>query len=144
MACCSARNAIGLIFGTIPGLSISILFFCRLRFIWIFAGNIIFDCNFTGGGFGCAIPAILMNIPGTSASVATTFDGYPMARRGEHNSALGTALVASVIGLFSYLTLLLLGINLVLRLGPSEMFLFLFGACLSSLFCRKDSLVEVC
>ena len=96
---------IGLIFGTIPGLSISI-------------GMAI---------FGCAIPAILMNIPGTSASVATTFDGYPMARRGEHNSALGTALVASVIGAgFSYVTLLLfIGpiANLVLKLGPSEMFL---------------------
>lgn len=34
---------------------------------------------FTGGGFGGAIPAIMLNIPGTSSSVATAFDGYPMA-----------------------------------------------------------------
>ncbi|MDB2498239.1 tripartite tricarboxylate transporter permease [Alphaproteobacteria bacterium] len=121
---------IGLIFGTIPGLSISIgmAIFLPLTLHMDFLPAILFlTAIFTGGGFGCAIPAILMNIPGTSASVATTFDGYPMARRGEHNSALGTALVASVIGAgFSYVTLLLfIGpiANLVLKLGPSEMFL---------------------
>ncbi len=121
---------IGLIFGTIPGLSISIgmAIFLPLTLHMDFLPAILFlTAIFTGGGFGCAIPAILMNIPGTSASVATTFDGYPMARRGEHNQALGIALIASVIGTaFSYLILLLfIGsiADLVLKLGPSEMFL---------------------
>ena len=121
---------IGLIFGTIPGLSISIgmAIFLPLTLHMEFLPAILFlTAIFTGGGFGCAIPAILMNIPGTSASVATTFDGYPMARLGKHNHALGTALVASVVGAgFSYLVLLLfIGpiANLVLKLGPSEMFL---------------------
>jgi len=80
---------------------------------------------FTGGGFGCAIPAILMNIPGTSAAVATTFDGYPMARNGRHNEALGLALGASAAGTaFGYIVLFLLVepvSQLVLKLGPLEM-----------------------
>ena len=121
---------IGLLFGTIPGLSISIgmAIFLPLTLHMEFLPAILFlTAIFTGGGFGCAIPAILMNIPGTSASVATTFDGYPMARLGKHNHALGIALVSSVVGAcFSYLVLLLfIGpiANLVLKLGPSEMFL---------------------
>jgi len=121
---------IGLIFGAIPGLSISIgmAIFLPVTLYMDFLPAILFlTAIFTGGGFGCAIPAILMNIPGTSASVATTFDGYPMARRGEHNRALGVALVASTVGAgISYIVLLLfIGpiSNLVLKLGPSEMFI---------------------
>jgi len=119
---------IGLIFGAIPGLSISIgmAIFLPLTLYMDFLPAILFlTAIFTGGGFGCAIPAILMNIPGTSASVATTFDGYPMARRGEHNRALGVALAASTIGAGLSYVLLLLFIGpistLVLKLGPSEM-----------------------
>jgi putative tricarboxylic transport membrane protein len=81
---------------------------------------------FTGGGFGCAIPAILINVPGTPAAVATTFDGYPMARRGEHNEALGLGLAASSFAeALSYVMLLLLIEPIsraVLKLGPAEVF----------------------
>jgi putative tricarboxylic transport membrane protein len=119
----------GLIVGTIPGLSISIgmAILLPLTLYMDFLPAILFlTAIFTGGGFGCAIPSILMNIPGTSASVATTFDGYPMARRGEHNLALGIALAASTVGAgVGYLVLLLFIspiAGLVLRLGPSEMF----------------------
>ena len=44
---------------------------------------------FTGGMFGGGVSAILMNIPGTSSAVATTFDGFPMARQGKPGLALG-------------------------------------------------------
>ena len=80
---------------------------------------------FTGGSFGGSIPAILMNIPGTSSAIATAFDGYPMSRKGEHNTALGIALGASCIGvLFGYSILfLLIGpiSTMVLKIGPAEM-----------------------
>lgn len=87
---------------------------------------------FTGAGFGGAIPAILMGIPGTSSAVATTFDGYPMAQKGEHNEALGIALLSSSLGvLFGYMVLFLLIVPLsrwVLQLGPVEMlFVALWG-----------------
>jgi len=80
---------------------------------------------FTGGGFGGSIPAILMNIPGTSSSISTTFDGYPMARQGQHNIALGIALGASCVGVIVGYTVLLLLIGVlsevVLKIGPAEM-----------------------
>src|SRR5690606_9832142 len=72
------------------------------------------------------VPAILMNIPGSPTSYATTFDGYAMAKKGEHNEALGYALFASTLcGLAGYVVLLLVVeplANIVLRIGPFEMF----------------------
>ncbi|MDK7178610.1 tripartite tricarboxylate transporter permease, partial [Micrococcus luteus] len=73
--------------------------------------------------------------PGSSSSVATAFDGYPMARKGLHNEALGLGLCSSVIGTFiGYLLLMLLIqplAGLVLRLGPLEMVLIvLWGLAL--------------
>ena len=66
-------RAVFLIAGA-PGLAVALLLFLT--------------AIFTGGGFGGSIPAILMNIPGTSSSIATSFDGYPMSRKGQHNAAL--------------------------------------------------------
>jgi putative tricarboxylic transport membrane protein len=119
---------IGLIFGAIPGLSISIamaVFLPATLYMDFLPAILFLTAIFTGGGFGGAVPAILMNIPGTSSAVATAFDGYPMARSGLHGEALGTGLVASVVGtLFGYLILLFIVspvATLVLMLGPTEM-----------------------
>src|ERR1700747_2438379 len=51
-----------------------------------------------GALFGVAIPAVLLNVPGSAAAVGTTFDGFPMAQAGRHNEALGLALAASCSG----------------------------------------------
>ncbi len=119
---------IGLVFGAVPGLSVPIAMavFMPVTFYMDFVPAILFlTAIFTGGGFGGAVPAILMNIPGTSAAVATTFDGYPLARAGRHNTALGAALAASTIGAaIGYLLLFVLIDPIagwVLRLGPPEM-----------------------
>lgn len=119
---------IGLIFGAIPGLSISIamaVFLPATLYMDFLPAILFLTAIFTGGGFGGAVPAILMNIPGTSSAVATSFDGYPMARAGEHGEALGTGLVASAIGtLFGYVILLFIVspvASAVLKLGPTEM-----------------------
>lgn len=120
---------IGLVFGAVPGLSISIAMavFIPLTLYMDFVPAILFlTAIFTGGGFGAAIPAILMNIPGASSAVATTFDGYPMACRGEHSAALGIALAASTVGTALGYMLLFLFVDpissWVLQLGPPEMF----------------------
>jgi putative tricarboxylic transport membrane protein len=56
--------------------------------------------------FAGSITAILINTPGTSAAAATTFDGYPLAQRGEAGRALGIAVVSSAIGgVFSVIVL---------------------------------------
>jgi putative tricarboxylic transport membrane protein len=120
--------AIGLVFGAVPGLttSMAMVIFLPLTLYMDFLSAMIFLTSvFTGGGFGCAIPAILVNIPGTPAAVATTFDGYPMAQRGEHNEALGLGLAASTFAeALSYVILLLLVVpiaNFVLKLSSPEM-----------------------
>ena len=53
---------------------------------------------FVGVRFGGAIPAILINVPGTASGAATAFEGYPMSQKGLADQALGTALLASAIG----------------------------------------------
>ena len=56
--------------------------------------------------FAGSITAILINAPGTSAAAATTFDGYPLAQKGEAGRALGVAVIASTVGgIFSVLIL---------------------------------------
>lgn len=120
---------IGLVFGCIPGLqtSMAMAIFLPATLTMDFLTAMLFLTSvFTGGQFGGGISAILMNIPGTSSAVATTFDGFPMARQGRHNEALGVALIASTVGtVFGYTLLLLLIKPLstaVLKLGPAEMF----------------------
>ena len=119
---------IGLVFGAIPGLQISMAMaiFLPMTLSMDFMQAMLFlTAIFTGGSFGGSIPAILMNIPGTSSAIATAFDGYPMSRKGEHNAALGVALGASCIGVIVGYTILLLLIQpiseIVLRVGPAEM-----------------------
>jgi putative tricarboxylic transport membrane protein len=119
---------LGLVLGAMPGISVSMALALALppTLYMEFLPAIIFLTSvYTGAGFGGSVPAVLMNIPGTSSAVATTFDGYPMARQGKHSEALGAALVASCLGvLMSYVLLLLLVEPLadaVLRMGPLEM-----------------------
>lgn len=121
--------AVGLVFGAMPGISITMAMaiFLPMTLYMDFLPAIIFLTSiYTGAGFGGSVPAVLMNIPGTSSALATTFDGYPMARSGRHNEALGLALASSVIGTLASYVLLLLIIepvsHVVLRLGPLEFF----------------------
>lgn len=53
---------------------------------------------YPAGVYGGSITAVLINTPGDPSSTVTTFDGYPMTKRGEGNIALGVVLIASVIG----------------------------------------------
>ncbi|MYA96112.1 MAG: tripartite tricarboxylate transporter permease [Nitrospinae bacterium] len=79
-----------------------------------------------GAMYGGAISSITLNIPGASTAVATTFDGYPLARRGKAADALVTAAVASFIGgtisivLFTFFAPPLA--EFALRFGPPEEF----------------------
>src|ERR1700754_2389255 len=61
-----------------------------------------------GALFGGAITSILFNIPGEPWSVATTFDGYPLARQGQGGQALTAAFSSSFIGAFFSIVLITL------------------------------------
>jgi putative tricarboxylic transport membrane protein len=101
-----------------------------------FLQSLIFMTAMYGGAvFGVAIPGVLLNVPGSASSVATTFDGFPMARAGKHNEALGLALVGSCFGQLVVYSLLLLMVRPIgafaLKLGPPEMLvLYLWGLTL--------------
>src|SRR5215203_3383974 len=87
---------------------------------------ILLSCIYWGALFGGAITSILFNIPGEPWSVATTFDGYPLAQKGRAGEALATAFTGSFFGAF-VATLLLtflspLVARFALRFGPPEFF----------------------
>ncbi|KJS41463.1 tripartite tricarboxylate transporter permease [Roseovarius sp. BRH_c41] len=87
---------------------------------------------YNGSMYGGAIPAILLRIPGTPASIATTFDGFPMAERGEAAKALKVACWSSAIGgIASAVALMTMGpllARVTLFFGPAEYFwIAMFG-----------------
>ena len=77
-----------------------------------------------GGTSGGAVPAILLNAPGTPEAAASALDGYPMARRGEAERAMKFALYSSVTGdTISDLLLIVLVVPfaaIALEFGPLE------------------------
>lgn len=119
---------VGLLFHAIPGLTTSMaiaLFLPVLPYMSFLSALVFMTAMYTGSLFGVAIPAILLNIPGSPAAVATTFDGFPLARQGRHDEALGYALAASLVGqALSYIVLLVLVVPIsqaVIKLGPPEL-----------------------
>lgn len=92
---------VGIIFGAVPGLSGSVAIALFIPVTYTLEPNIsiaLIMGLMMGGVSGGLISAILLNIPGTAASFGTTFDGHPMAMRGEAGKALGTGIVFSFIG----------------------------------------------
>jgi putative tricarboxylic transport membrane protein len=87
---------------------------------------ILLSCIYWGALFGGAITSILFNIPGEPWSVATTFDGYPLAQKGEAGRALTAAFTSSFIGAFvavvviTFLSPVVAGFAL--EFGPPEFF----------------------
>ena len=120
---------VGLVFSAIPGISITMAMAIVLPmslYMDFFSAVVFLTSVYTGAGFGGSVPAILMNIPGSPSSFATTFDGYAMSKKGLHNEALGYALFASTLcGIFGYVLLLFVVeplADIVLKIGPLEMF----------------------
>ncbi|HBR98211.1 MAG TPA: hypothetical protein DD979_12665, partial [Gammaproteobacteria bacterium] len=92
---------IGVTIGSIPGLEPAGVMAILLPLSFSMeplAGVTLLLGVYGGAWYGGAIPAILMNTPGTPVAVLTTYDGYPMARRGEGKKALSIAYTSSFIG----------------------------------------------
>jgi putative tricarboxylic transport membrane protein len=85
--------------------------------------TILLGC-YGGAWYGGAIPAILIKVPGTPVNVLTTYDGHPMAKRGEAHRALSLAYSSSFIGgICSVLALMFLAPYLAQvaeNFGPTE------------------------
>ena len=92
---------IGVCVGALPGLSSPMAIALLLPFslsLEPVPAIAMMAALYCAGTFGGSITAILINAPGAPPAVATAFDGYPMAKRGEAGRALGLAAVSSVTG----------------------------------------------
>jgi putative tricarboxylic transport membrane protein len=91
---------------------------------------ILLSCIYWGALFGGAITSILFNIPGEPWSVATTFDGYPLAQKGRAGAALTAAFTSSFIGaLVAVIMITFLSpvvARFALAFGPPEFFAVYF------------------
>ena len=93
----------GIYIGAIPGLSVTMAVSVLISFTFSWDLNealCLMAGIYCGGVYGGSRSAILLNIPGAPAAVATGFDGYPLAKLGEAGIAIGLSTTASVIGGF--------------------------------------------
>src|SRR5712664_617916 len=125
---------LGVIIGVLPGLGgangVAILLPLTFSMAQTPGGTtsaiILLSCIYWGALFGGAITSILFNIPGEPWSVATTFDGYPLAQQGRAGSALTAAFTSSFFGalvaviLITFLSPVVA--NFALEFGPPEFF----------------------
>jgi putative tricarboxylic transport membrane protein len=120
---------LGVIIGVLPGLggANGVAILLPLTFSMEPTSAIIMLTSiYWGALFGGAITAILFNIPGEPWSVATTFDGHPMAQKGKADEALVGAFTSSFVGaIFAVALITFLApavAKFALRFGPAEFF----------------------
>ena len=144
----------GIYIGAIPGLSVTMAasLLISMTYSWdVNSALALMMGVWVGGVYGGSRAAILLNIPGAPAAVATTFDGYPLAKKGEAGKAIAVSTIMSVFGgmfgliimviaapyiskvalSFSpkdYLLLLLMGLMLVGSLGGKSAIKGIFAA----------------
>src|SRR2546428_8805149 len=125
---------LGVIIGVLPGLGgangVAILLPLTFSMAQAPGGTtsaiILLSCIYWGALFGGAITSILFNIPGEPWSVATTFDGYPLAQQGRAGNALTAAFTSSFVGaLIAVIVITFLSpvvARFALEFGPPEFF----------------------
>lgn len=126
---------LGILVGVLPGLGapngVSLLLPLTFSMDPISA-IILLSSMYWGALFGGSTTSILFNIPGEPSSVATTFDGYPMARKGEASRALTLAFVSAGIGALSGVVMITLlsgwVANFALKFSSPEYFAVYFLA----------------
>src|SRR3569833_2158063 len=136
---------LGVIVGVLPGLggANGIAILLPLTFSMSPTSAIIMlSCIYWGALFGGASTSILFNIPGEPWSVATTFDGYPMAQKGQAGEALTAAFTSSFVGaLFAVIVITLVAplvASFALEFGPPEIFSVYFLAFCSFVGLSKE------
>lgn len=102
-------TVLGILFGSIPGITVTmgVALFLPITFsMEPVQGLSLLMGLYIGGTSGGLISAVLLNIPGTPASISTCFDGVPLAQQGKAGKALGVGIVFSFLGgIFSLIVL---------------------------------------
>jgi putative tricarboxylic transport membrane protein len=130
----------GTVIGSLPGLTATMAVAVLVPITFSMEPSsalIMMGAIYTGAIYGGAYSAILLNTPGTPSAIATTFDGFPMAKQGKGDLAISLACIASVTGgLVGAAFLLFLApplADVALAFGPVEYFwLAIFGLTLIS------------
>lgn len=142
-------TTLGIVVGAIPGLTGAMLIALTLPLTFYmepFNAIVLLISMYVGAISGGLITATLMRMPGTPASVMTTFDGYPMARSGRPGRALGLGITASFIGgLVSWVVLATITQPLSIlatRFGPFEYFTLIMMAMVLIASVSEGSLVK--
>ena len=120
---------IGIIFGAVPGLSatMAIVLFLPLTFSMnVYQAFAMLVALYIGGVSGGLVSAILINIPGSAMSIATCYDGNPMANSGHAQRALGIGIVFSFLGTIFSLAVMVVAAPVLasyaVKLGAYEFF----------------------
>lgn len=141
--------AVGMLIGTLPGLTstMAIAILTPLTF-WLepTQGFAMLIGVYNSALFSGGISAIVINTPGTPASIATTFDGYSLTQRGQGALALGINTIYSVAGgIFSTIVLMIAAFplaNFALRFGPAEFAILAFFGLTMMVSVSQSSVVK--
>jgi len=119
----------GLILGALPGVSPTMSVALLVPFTFYMdptSGLILLGAVYASSVAGGAISAVLINIPGAPANIATVLDGYPMAKAGKAQLALYTSFISTFIGgVVGMIVMILLTLPLAevaLKFGSTELF----------------------
>lgn len=120
----------GIWVGAIPGLSgtMAVSLLISFTFSWQINDALALMCGvFVGAVYGGAITAILLNIPGAPAAIATGMEGYPLAQKGEAGKAIGlcttVSLFAGLVGVAMLALAAPIIANFALMFSPRDFFL---------------------
>ena len=126
---------VGIIFGAIPGLSatMAIVLFLPITFnMTTTEAFALLVALYIGGVSGGLISAILINIPGSAMSIATCYDGHPMANSGHAQRALGIGVVFSFLGTIISLAIMMVAApalaSIAVKMSSYEIFSMTFCA----------------
>ena len=141
---------VGIVFGAIPGMTATMAVAVCLPITYSLGlenGLALLLGLYVGGISGGLVPAILLGIPGTPSSITTTFDGYPMAQRGEGEKALRIGIVSSFVGgIISLIVLWLFApalADFAIKFSYVEKFLIILFALTVMAALSKDMLIGI-
>lgn len=137
---------LGIVIGALPGLTATMGVALLVTLTYKMAPDqaiLCLMCLYCGAIYGGSRTAILLSIPGTPASAATTLDGHPLALQGKAGTAMGLATTSSalgtVVGIFALALIAPLLAEAALKFGTYEFFwLALFGVIISGQLTAMD------
>jgi putative tricarboxylic transport membrane protein len=132
-------TVLGMLWGAMPALSttMAMALLVGMTAKMSIHGAIVFlMALMTSSTFGGAITAVLINIPGTPASIPTAMEGYPLTQKGEGGLALGMSIVGSFmgnwIGIIALMIFLPMIMAIAMKFGAWELFLLAFWGIMIS------------